>query len=334
MNTTYVPVSVKVRVTGSWGNEYTDIVFTITIMLPQYIVLEPLKVYYINVSISSELSIGSIGSSGYGDGIKYIDIVDVETMEKILRINLGEVYIGEYIGVDPAVKAFPVEYSSDGRKANFTAALIVPDDPQLLSKLKGRELAIIIRPVFEGVGIYTYPHSYTYYYQDCNITYVDMPAKLYFIEQESEGSVDGTYSGTVTETITKTIATTQTISKTITLTRTKTITSPIMITYTKTKTITTPITITKTITKYLNNTLTTTHIRTMTSKIYIPVNKTITITTTLIRLSTTTIMKTISSIMTFTLTATFSGFPSRESIIISVLVLLLGLIIAIILAKR
>jgi len=349
MNTTYAPVSVKVRVTGSWDYDYADIVFTITIMLPQYMVLEPLRVYYINVTISDELSIGSIGNPGIGNGIRYIDIVDLETMDRILRINLGEVYIGSYVEVYYPVADY-VEYSSDGRRVNFTAALVIPDDPQLINKLKGRELGVVIRPVFEGASIYTYPYGNTYSYQDCNITYVDMPAKLYFVEQGSEDSISSTpivitttapITATVTETITKFFTTTQTIGRTTTLTYTKTITSPITVTYTKTTTVTATIPITKTITKYLNETPTTTHVRTVTSKIYIPVNRTITYTVTTTQLSTKTITTTLTQITTAiqkipTIITAYAGnkIPSLPTTIMSVMILLVGIVIAIIVSRK
>ena len=334
MNTTYVPVSVKVRVTGSWGNEYTDIVFTITIMLPQYIVLEPLKVYYVNVTMTSELGIGGIGD--WDNGIRYIDIIDLETMDKILTINLGNAVIEEYVNVDPAVKQFPISFSPDGKTVNFTAALVIPDDPQLIEKLlKRKVVAVVIRPSFEGIGIYSYPNWYYHDYLECNITYVDMPAKIYFMEESSNiNTTNDIYSGattTVTTTITSII--TRTITKTFTATQT--ISRTIWLTYTKTTT--TPITITKTITKYMNNTLTTTYVHTITSKIYIPVNKTITYTITTtqpVTTKTTTIMltqttTTTHTILTTTTIYTGSETPSFLTTIISAIILLAGIVTAI-----
>ena len=365
--TIYVPISSKVRIYGEWGNGYMDLIFTVTAYVPKYIVLEPFRVYKVNVSFQVDFGEGRIGalcktcSPECTYGILYIDLVDNSTGSTIFTLKLPS-----SVTLGTESKIVCIDSKEYKERATISAYFVIPNNQSLIKTLLDKHsLALVVRP-------YLNPDTWLYDAKgesrnlwDVKTSYIDWPSVVYFVASNESisgvqlpgvATVTRTVTVTTTSPVTRTLTRTVTVERAVTRTVTTTVTaySPSTSTRTVTLTVTstlplpvtstTTVTHTVTVTNYSPVTSTVTLTRshtitswaTVTSPVTVPVTSTVTLTKSYVSTSTAYVTRsvTVEKPVTSTITKYINRGISQTAIGASVLIVLFGLALAITVARK
>ena len=368
--TVYVPISSKVRIYGEWSDGYMDVIFTVTAYMPKYIVLEPFRVYKVNVSFQVDFGEGRIGtlcktcSPECTHGILYVNLVDNSTGSTIFTLKLPS-----SVTLGTESKIVCIDSKEYKERATISAYFVVPNNQSLIKTLLDKHsLTLVVRP-YLGYGTWLYDaKGESRDLWDVKESYIDQPGVVYFVaSNESISNVQLPGAATVTKTVT--VTTTSPVTRTLTRTLTRTVTVERAVTRTVTTTVTayspsttrtvtltvtstlplpvtstTTVTHTVTITNYspVTSTVTLTKSRTITSwatvtsPVTVPVTSTVTLTKSYVSTSTAYVTRsvTVEKPVTSTITKYINRGVSQTAIGASVLIVLFGIALAVTVARK